>query len=169
MRSSVWLVQGAVLVAITACQARTDSPAQQAGAPAVDPAAATAQIRTRSQELVVAERQKDVETAMRYWGDSAVLHMEGAPAVSGREAIKKAYADFFGAPMTFDSARIGAIRVASSGDLAYETGVNHFTMIDGKKKTPATGKYLAVWGRRSDGTWVVESIAVTNDKAATTH
>jgi ketosteroid isomerase-like protein len=115
---------------------------------------------------VGAEKRKDVETAMRYWGDNAVLHAEGAPAVRGQADIRKAYADFFAAPMTFDSAKIGEIRVANSGDLAYETGVNHFTMTAGNKKTPATGKYLAVWGRRPDGTWVVESIAVTNDKAA---
>lgn len=167
MRASRRLVQGALLLAVTACQSRTESSAQQAGAPAVDPAAAAAQIRTRSEELVAAETRKDVETAMRYWGDSAVVHMEGAPAVRGHAGIRKVYGEFFGAPMTFDSARIGEIRVAASGDLAYETGVNHFTMIAGKKKTPTTGKYLAVWGRRPDGTWVVESLAVTNDKAAT--
>jgi uncharacterized protein (TIGR02246 family) len=166
MRLTGRVVAAALPLAIAACMSRKEPAPEQAGQP-MDPAAAASEIRTRSQELVAAETRKDVETAMRYWGDSAVVHVEGAPAARGHSAIRKVYGEFFSAPMTFDSSSIGEIRVARSGELAYETGVNHFTYIAGKKKTPATGKYLVIWGRRADGSWVVESLAATNDKAAT--
>lgn len=151
--------QYALLFAVAACQRRVET--------AVDARTAEAEIRARSQAVVAAEIRKDLESVMPFYADSAVIHMEGAPAIRGHTAIRRVYADFFGAPMTFDRAVTTDIRVARSGDLAYETGVNHFTMTAGGQRTPATGKYLAVWRRRPDGVWVIESLAVTNDRAAT--
>ena len=149
----------AVLFAVTACQPRAEPP--------VDARTAEAEIRARSQTIVAAEIRKDLETVMPFYAESAVIHMEGSPAIRGDTAIRRVYADLFGAPMTFDSAVTTDIRVARSGELAYETGVNHFTMTAGGQRTPATGKYLAVWRQRPDGVWVIESLAVTNDRSAT--
>ena len=149
----------ALLIVIAACQPRVET--------AVDRRTAEAEIRARSQAVVAAEIREDLEAVMPFYADSAVIHMEGAPAIRGHTAIRRVYADFFGAPMTFDRAFTTYIRVARSGDLAYETGVNHFTITAAGQRTPSTGKYLAVWGRRPDGVWVIESLAVTNDRTAT--
>ncbi|MGQ0713760.1 MAG: YybH family protein [Gemmatimonadaceae bacterium] len=146
-----------VLATFAACQRTVET--------GVDLRTAESEIRARSQAVVAAEIRKDLEAVMPFYADSAVLHMEGMPAVQGHPGIREAYKAFFSAPMTFDRAVITDVDVARSGDLAYETGTNHFTMTAGDQRVPATGKYLIVWRRSPGGAWVVAALAVTNDRA----
>jgi uncharacterized protein (TIGR02246 family) len=157
MFASSRLIDAAFVLTIAAsCQPHVET--------AVDPRIAESEIRARSREVVAAEVRKDLEAVMPYYADSAVVHMEGAPAIRGHSAIRQVYRDFFSAPMTFDGATITDIQVARSGDLAYETGTNQFTINQGAQRMAATGKYLAVWRRQPDGRWVIASLAVTNDR-----
>jgi ketosteroid isomerase-like protein len=60
-------------------------------------------------------------------------------------------------------ATITDVKVAASGDLAYETGVNHFVFHRNGDRVPGTGKYLAVWRRPDGGQWRIAALAVTNN------
>lgn len=126
---------------------------------------AESEIRARSEALVAAESQKDVETALTFWEDDAVVHLEGSPAVVGKAAVRPVYQQFFASGFVDFTATITDVEVARSGDLAYETGVNNFTFIRDGQRVVDVGKYLVVWRRGPDGAWRIAALAVTNDKA----
>lgn len=127
---------------------------------------AESEIRARSQALVEAEGRKDVEAALTFWEDDAVVHMEGAQAVVGKTSIRPIYQQFFASGFVEFRATITNIEVARSGELAYETGVNNFTFVRDGQRVVDVGKYLVVWRRGPDSVWRVAALAVTNDKAA---
>lgn len=126
---------------------------------------AESEIRARSQALVAAESQKDVEAALAFWEEDAVVHMEGTPALIGKAGVRPVYEQFFASGFVDFTATITDIEVARSGDLAYETGVNNFTFIRDGRRVVDVGKYLVVWRRGSDSAWRVAALAVTNNKA----
>lgn len=126
---------------------------------------AESEIRARSHALVAAESQKDVETALTFWDDDAVVHMEGSPPIIGKAAVRPVYQQFFASGFVDFRATITDLEIARSGDLAYETGINNFTFVRGGQRVVDVGKYLVVWRRGRDGVWRVAALAVTNDKA----
>ena len=126
---------------------------------------AESEIRARSEALVAAESRKDIEAALAFWGDDAVVHMEGAPPLVGKAAVRSTYQEFFASGFVEFTATITDIEVARSGELAYETGVNNFTFVRGGQRVVDIGKYLVAWRRGSDGVWRVAALAVTNNKA----
>jgi ketosteroid isomerase-like protein len=87
-----------------------------------------------------------------YWED-AVLQPPGAPAATGRAAIRKFLADDTaatrGAGLTMNIPEAGAVDV--SGDLAYEAGT--YTVTDASGATVDGGKYIGVFQKRN-GKWL---------------
>lgn len=145
----------AVAALTLACQPRIDT--------SLDAGASDAEVRARSRALVAAEGRRDIDGAMPFYDQDAVLHVEGSPPARGHAAIRQLYQQFFQMPMTSFDATISGVEVARSGEMAFETGVNHFTFDRGGQRATATGKYLAVWRRRGGGPWVLAAVAVTND------
>ena len=143
------------------CFASACAPAFQGSAAS----SAESEIRARSQALVAAESRKDVEAALAFWEDDAVVHMEGASAVVGKSGVRPIYQQFFASGFVEFTATITDIDVARSGELAYETGVNNFTFVRDGRRVVDVGKYLVVWRRGPDGAWRIAALAVTNDKA----
>jgi uncharacterized protein (TIGR02246 family) len=124
-------------------------------------AADDAALHKRSTDLQAAETRKDAEGAVAFWAPDSVVQMNGSPKIEGREAILAAYRQFFtmpglkrieGTPMHLDV----------SGDLAYETGVNHMVMATPGGDVDDVGKYLLVW-KRIDGQWYVVALSATSD------
>jgi uncharacterized protein (TIGR02246 family) len=90
--------------------------------------------------------------AAMYWED-AVLQPPGAPAASGRAAIREFFAGDTaatrGAGLTMNIPAAGAVDV--SGDLAYEAGT--YTVTDASGAIVDAGKYIGVFQKR-DGKWL---------------
>jgi quercetin dioxygenase-like cupin family protein len=71
------------------------------------------------------------------------------PAITGRDAIKKVYAEMITAPGFSLSWTPTKAEVAASGDIGYTAGTYQLTMGGVAEK----GKYIAVWKKQADGAW----------------
>lgn len=144
-----------ITLALTACAAGSN--------PAVDLAAEEAAVRAASEAVVAEEMEKDIDGTLVYWAEDAVFHMEGMPAVTGKEGLRGVYEAFFG-----DTTMLGFegtttdVEVAAGGGLAWEHGVNRFQVKGPDGPVEAVGKYLVVW-RKSEMGWKIAALAVTND------
>jgi uncharacterized protein (TIGR02246 family) len=142
---------------MTGCSTGTDdSPQPQfAVQPADRRASDEAAIRAASAAWSQAATAKDVDKAVSFYGDGAVVMSPKAPAVHGSDNIRKGWADIL-TPGPGLSWQTTSVEVARSGDVAYETGTYVFTTVDKKGKAhDEKGKYLVVWKKRSDGAWKV--------------
>jgi ketosteroid isomerase-like protein len=87
-----------------------------------DLAAAVAAIKEADKEWLVAATAKDLERAVSFWTDDAVIYPPGQPAVTGKDAIRRYVADAFkqaGFSISWQSAEPV---VSKSGDMAYTLG-----------------------------------------------
>lgn len=113
-------------------------------------------IRAASAAWSQAASAKDVDKAVSFYGDGAVVMSPKNPPVRGIENIRKGWADLFTTPGPGLSWQTTSVEVARSGDLAYETGAYVFTTIDKNGKThDLKGKYVVVWKKQTDGAWKV--------------
>jgi len=146
---------GAILLTLAGCA--------PAAAPAPDLAAVEAEVRTVSQSLASAEKAKDIDAAMGYWADDAIVQPADAPQVQGSDAIRALYDQYFNQmPLEEFEGTTTAINVGSGGDMAWEYGVNRFVLTMPSGPQTVMGKYLAVWGKR-DGAWKAIALAISND------
>ncbi|HJZ51751.1 MAG TPA: SgcJ/EcaC family oxidoreductase [Candidatus Acidoferrales bacterium] len=143
---------------IAACSTGTgDQPQPQVAVqPADTRASDEAAIRAASAAWSQASTAKDIDKAVSFYGDGAVVMSPKAPAVHGSENIRKGWAEGFATPGPGLSWRTTAVEVARSGDLAYENGTYDFvtTGKDGKT-SDEKGKYLVIWKKQADGAWKV--------------
>jgi len=119
-------------------------------------AADEAAIRAASAAWSQAATAKDLDKAVSFDADDALILPEKAPALRGNENIRKNWAPLLALPGPGLSWQTSALEVARSGDLAYETGAYHFVTTDKKgKSADYNGKYLVIWKKQSDGAWKV--------------
>jgi uncharacterized protein (TIGR02246 family) len=151
--SSPFLLAG---VLATGC-----APAEPA-APNVDLAAEEAAIRTRSEAIAAAEQAKNGPAMAAFYAEDVVVHPSGSPRLSGRAAYQEYFTGLM-SQLPPDASLVsttGGITVASSGDMAVETGSSQFTM----GGTTTAGKYLVVW-RKISGEWLVAALSWNDDTA----
>jgi uncharacterized protein (TIGR02246 family) len=146
-------IAAAGLIALVGCQkAAEDTSADETVIRASAPAWAEAYNAGDADKL-----------AAMYWED-AVLLPPGAPAATGRTAIREFLAgDSAGtkaAGLKLNIPEAGAVDV--SGDLAYEAGA--FSVTDASNATVDTGKYIGVFQKR-DGKWLYIRDTWNSDKA----
>ena len=132
----------AALLVLVGCQAAT-----------ANTTADEAVIRQSAPAWAAAYNAGDADKlAAMYW-DDAVLQPPGAPAATGRAAIRAFLAADTaatrGAGLTMNIPEAGAVDV--SGDLAYEAGT--YTVTDASGATVDAGKYIGVFQKR-DGKWL---------------
>jgi uncharacterized protein (TIGR02246 family) len=134
-----------------------------AAAPKVDTAAEAGVIRQRFADWVAAEKNRDLETAVSFLTEDAVVQSEGAPAVIGREAAKAVWKGIFEMPYT-DIADIEprTVVVSASGDLAFDVGNFKVVMPGPNGAAEERGKSLLVW-RKRNGEWMCVAISFTMD------
>ncbi|MFZ1972212.1 MAG: SgcJ/EcaC family oxidoreductase [Candidatus Acidiferrales bacterium] len=114
-----------------------------------------AAIRAASAAWSKASAAKDIDKAVSFYGDGAVVMSPKAPAVHGSENIRKGWADIL-TPGPGLSWRTTTVEVARSGELAYENGEYDFVTTDKNGKTnDEKGKYLVIWKKQADGAWKV--------------
>ncbi len=86
--------------------------------------------------------------------DAALLPPE-APLTQGREAIREVIANLEAIPGFSVTWSPSFARVAEAGDLGYTIGAYEMTMAPEGQAVRLVGKYLTVWSRQADGTWMV--------------
>jgi uncharacterized protein (TIGR02246 family) len=99
-------------------------------------------------------QDRDVDQALSYWADDAIVFPPGSPAMVGKTAIREFVVKSFQTPGFSISWKTTTVAVSRSGDVAYTTGTNRvtFSAPDGKQVT-VEGKAVAVWRRQKDGAW----------------
>lgn len=138
----------------------------KAEAPAIDLAAEEQAIRTRSAEWMNYANSKEVATIVNevYTPDAIVIY-DGNVRRGSAEIQASAEKDMAASPNSVISWTTTDVRVASSGDMALETG-DVVIDVDGEGKKPATtGSFVTVWVK-VDGKWRAVADAGTDDAKA---
>ena len=123
-------------------------------------ASAGSQTDVRSQILRLdaewsrAAQDRDVDRAVAFWADDAIVFPPGSPVVAGKAAIRAFVVKSFQTPGFRISWETATVAVSRSGDIAYTTGTNRVTFSgpDGKQVS-VDGKTVVVWRREKNGTW----------------
>jgi uncharacterized protein (TIGR02246 family) len=158
-RLSIRFAAAAVVAVLAACsQAPTPAPMDTRKA-------AEAAITAAGNALGQAAEAKDVDKCMSFYVDDPVLFIPGAPAIIGRDAVRKTMQGFLGAQSLKLETSGLIIDVAESGDLAFERGSYSNTITDAKGKTTTeTGKLVLVWKKQADGSWKIAADTNASDK-----
>jgi uncharacterized protein (TIGR02246 family) len=98
---------------------------------------------------------KDLEKAMAFYADDAVLMTPGSEAVNGKDAVRASMKDMMADPalsLTFQSSKVD---VAKSGDLGYTVGTYKLTVTDPITHKPINdhGNYVTTFRKQADGSW----------------
>lgn len=148
-----WFLSGCLLslaLFVSSCSQKVEAPS----APPDHRAADAAAIRAADADWVKAA--KDPAAFTSFYAQDGVLFPPGGPMTKGKEAIGEAWRQMMAQPgfaLTFAPTKV---EVSKSGDLAYDIG-NYALTVNEKNGKPKTtkGKYVAVWGKQTDGTWKV--------------
>ena len=127
-------------------------------------AADEAALRALIKDWAAAAQAKDAAKFVSVYAEDAVVMMAGAPDIRGIAAIREGIPAMMQDPAFALSFEAETVKVARSGDLAYETGTYSMTMT-GPDKKPATekGHYVVVWRKGADDTWKVVVDAPISD------
>jgi uncharacterized protein (TIGR02246 family) len=116
-------------------------------APAFDFKAA---IQKAITEFESAAKAKNPSRLAGFYAKDATLLPPGSPMIKGSSNIQAFWQSFMDAGAA--DPKLHTVSVESSGDLAYELGTYEATMPKPEGGAGrATGKYLVVWKRQSDG------------------
>jgi uncharacterized protein (TIGR02246 family) len=130
--------------------------------PAVDLAKEEADVRARSAEIVAAEAAKDVEAAVTFFLDDAIIQVPNEPLLQGRDEVHQLYTRMAALPYTDLSSGAVDVEVAASGDMAFEHGINRLTFPSPEGPWTDVGKYLLVW-RKVNGQWRIAALSFSSD------
>jgi len=133
-------------------------------------------IRDLDKKWVQAVAAKDTTAIANVYAEDANFLAPGAPRASGRAAIRQAWVGLLKAPnlvLTFEPTKI---TIASSADIAYETGSYHLgydlpkaKRVKGRaaksRRLEDTGKYVVAW-KKVNGGWKVQYDIFNSDRAA---
>lgn len=152
MKSTLpFLALTAALAAGCGAPTATQSNAAPAGVVAIT-AEDKAAIQALSDSFGTAMKAGDWDTLASAYAEDAIMYPPDAPAVTGREAIKKSFSEF--PPVKDFVAEIH--EVEGYGDLAYLRGsaVLTITLPDGKE-AKESGKYIEIYRKQPDGKWLM--------------
>lgn len=108
-----------------------------------------AEIRRVEQEYVKALLAGDVETILAQRTPDFLLMPQGAPVINAREALRESYRS---TPLAFTLAPVGT---EGRDDLAYNRGRWWGTWVSASDTVTRTGKYLQIWRREPDRSWLM--------------
>lgn len=120
----------------------------------VDTSAEAEELMRISREWSGVVARGDMEAALNYWADDAVIMAPGQPPIRGKEAI----GDFVHASAQIPGFQISweplEAHVSASGDLAYLIERNQVSVTD-STGNPMTeyNKVVTVWEKQPDGSW----------------
>jgi ketosteroid isomerase-like protein len=111
-------------------------------------------LMTTSRDWAAATATGDLERALAYWTDDAIVLPPDQPAAVGKAAIR-AYIQQAASMPGFSITWEPELAVVSeTGDMGYMVERNRVTFIDGTGALQTRhGKGVTVWRRQTDGTW----------------
>jgi ketosteroid isomerase-like protein len=160
----------AILLLLAAC-ALSGAPGSQPGAASretrrAESPAVQREREVRARSAALARASGNVEQSLAFFTSTAAMHVEGAPSLRGHAEIGEWYRAFFTTLVSFWN-ETHEVRVAESGELAYEIGTSRITAQElelqklGIKQSAS--RYLAIWTRGKDGEWRIDVISITNN------
>ena len=156
-------------IVATGCAKKEEAPppATEPAAPVVDLAAEEAAIRNRSGEWMNYANAKDIPSVVKVFSPDVVTAYDGNVRRGVAEVQAASEQNLKDNPNSLVQWSTTGVRVAASGDLAYETGNITIDPDGAEGKKPATnGVFVAVW-EKVDGTWrVVADAGTENEKKA---
>src|SRR3989441_8146337 len=121
-------------------------------------------IRDLDKKFLRAVAAKDTLAIGNIYAEDGEFLPQGAPRVTGRAAIRSAWAQFLKTPNLSLSFEPTKVVVSSMGDMVSETGSYRLAM-DGPKgqRVEDVGKYVVAWKKVNDG-WKVQYDIFNSDK-----
>lgn len=114
--------------------------------------AAKRAIKIADLEMAKAVSDRNLEKFNTLVADDAVFF--GRDVARGREAVAKAWLPLFTDPSMFLKWQPDEVHVSANGDLGYSIGTYERMSKDPSgRPTAATGTYVSIWRKQSDGRW----------------
>jgi ketosteroid isomerase-like protein len=104
--------------------------------------------------FVVTLNKQDIEGALSYFAEEAVMLAPGRPGVKGRPAIKELLREIYG--LGHLTVTLGRNSMAHLGDLAVEIG--DYSMQSTRRdrsRQEESGKYVTAWRRQINGEFMI--------------
>jgi uncharacterized protein (TIGR02246 family) len=120
-------------------------------------------------EVELAEEQtwisKDLDKAVNFYADDAVVMNPNAPALKGKDRIRASMKPEFEDAASTGQYQITDVEVAQSGELGYTAGTYAFTSIDPATRKPIEdrGKWLTIRKKQPDGSWRIIMDTASSD------
>jgi uncharacterized protein (TIGR02246 family) len=120
-------------------------------------------------DVEIAEEQawisKDIEKALSFYSNDAILMFPNMPAIVGQDSIRAYMKASFADPAFTVQYQITGVDVAQSGDLGYTQGTVTSATTDPKTGKVVTdrGKWLTVRRKQADGSWKIVRDAWSSD------
>lgn len=107
-----------------------------------------------SREWSEAAAAGNVEKAVSYWADDAVLMSEGQQPLEGKASIRKMVEESFKMPGFRISWKPKSVQVSESGDMAYLIEDSQITYNDSTGQAVTHNlNAVTIWRKQKDGTW----------------
>jgi ketosteroid isomerase-like protein len=148
-------------------QSEPVSIAQSSPSPSEKPSDVERLLRDLDVQWAKAAAAKDVEQAIGYYSDDAIVLPPNATGAATKEAIRNVWKDMFASPSLVISWQPTRVQVGKSGEMAWVRGRYELTMNDESgKPIDDHGKYLEVWEKQTDGNWKCAAEMWNSDLAA---
>jgi uncharacterized protein (TIGR02246 family) len=124
---------------------------------------------TALRDVEIAEEQawisKDIEKALGFYANDAILMFPNTPAIVGKDSIRTYMKSSFADTAFAVQYQITGVDVAQSGDLGYTQGTVTSVTTDPKtgKVVNDRGKWLTVRRKQADGSWKIVRDAWSSD------
>ena len=140
-----WFASGLViLIALSASAQDTDHDAVKA------------HLKAQNQKIIAALKSSNAQAYADLFVSDGFLMVPGAPVTEGKVSIFRERARTFNQVRVLDGDIITQ-DLKVRGDTAYERGVFRYTLHagDGGNRV-ITGKYLTIWVKTEDGSWLIQ-------------
>jgi len=124
-------------------------------------------IRDTEAEFAKAAATKDVEKAVAFYAEDAVMLDQGEAVANGKTAIRASWSEMLARPdleLTWTPTKV---ELAKAGDMAYDYGAYAMSYKDAAGKAVNDhGKFATVWKKQATGAWKAVVDTSNSDIAA---
>ena len=114
----------------------------------------TATIHKRYDDWMKAIRERDLETILSIYADTATYMPPGRNKATGKDALREIWGEYL-QRKDFVALYTPAIHVSASGDMAYDIGHYRIGMTEDEGPVVFEGKYVVIWQLIDNQWWAV--------------